>query len=227
MTISLVTDTWSIFCIFKYVNSSTSESPNTCHVNRVIDGEEYVIASPTNSAIDRFELKNNKDVKYLPSYIGEKFPNLKELYAERCGLTIVRDHYFKNMKNLQLLYLNGNKITSIESNAFRDLTSVEKLFMHNNMIETFDAKLFATMVSMKEIFLSKNQIKSLSPSTFLIVGGKLAFVDLTSNVCINKNYRSDSNMEHLESNIRDLCKQKKQLESTNGKFTQMFLSFHN
>lgn len=166
-------------------------------------------------------IKSNREVKFLPKNMGTEFSDLKDFWAKSCGLTVVRDFYFKSMKNLEFLVLSENKIVVIESDAFRDLISLEKLWLQNNMIQTFDVKLFTTMVSIKEIYLGENKIKFLSASTFLNVGGKLAFVGLKDNICINENYRSDSNMEHLESNLRDYCKQKARVTSTNGKFTQI------
>lgn len=217
MTISFATDTWRIFCIFKYANSSTSESPNTCHVNRIIDGEEYVIASPTISAIDRFELKNNKEVKYLPSHIGEKFPNLKEFDVRNCSLTVIRNKYFKKMRNLQYLILNHNNIATVESDAFKDLVSVKRLELDYNMIQTLDKNLFTSMVKLVDINLKDNKIKFLSPETFKISGGSLEIVGLPRNVCINQNYISNVNLNELESDLEDSCSENSKPISTEGK----------
>lgn len=96
--------------------------------------------------------------------------------------------YFKNMGNLKELNLKGNKIVLIESNGFQDLISVKWLLLNDNMIETLDKKLFATMVRLEFLYLNGNKNKFLSPTTFKIPGVELVYVDLESNVCIDKTY---------------------------------------
>lgn len=137
------------------------------------------------------------DVKFLPRNIGEKFPNLKIFVTESSALTIVRNFYLKNMQNLEFLNLDNNKITKIESEAFSDLVKVHQLWLHDNLIETLDENIFATMVNLKNIDLHNNKINFLSPTTFRIPGGKFDYLDLSSNVCINRFYGSgSSNLEH-------------------------------
>lgn len=145
-------------------------------------------------------------MKYLPKEVGEKFPNLKSFSSEKCGLTIVRNFYFKNMQKLDFLQLRRNEIVTIEAGSFDDLIKMDSLFLDNNLIETLDAKLFAKLVTVRKISLTSNKIKFLSPTTFKIPGGELTTVFLGENVCIDKYYYENHNLNELESDLRAKCK---------------------
>lgn len=179
-------------------------------VNRqTIDSESYVLGSPADASVERFHCDHNDDMKFLPRLIGEKFPNLYQIWILRCGLTVLRNHYFEKMENLDSMYLDSNQIASIESEAFRDLTSLTTLDLHNNVIETLPEKLFKTMTSLENILLNSNRINKLSPTIFTIPGGQLKKVQLGWNVCIHENYYSDdyesNSFKQLKSDLRTKC----------------------
>lgn len=188
----------------EYVFGSPCAEIHTCVANKAVDREGYMLGLELNTSVEAFEIKDNKEVKFLPRFIGEKFPKLKVLLVKSCGLTVLRNHVFKDMDNLQRLSLYDNKITTIESNAFKDLINVDWLNLYKNKIESLDEKLFATMVNLQTIYLNTNKIKFLSPTTFKIPGGRLVLVELESNVCINGYYYRD-NFGQLEANIRAKC----------------------
>lgn len=173
-------------------------------VNQTIDGEDYVIGSEPSNTVEQFYTSDNKEIKFLPSEIGATFPNLKEFRVWGCGLTAVRDFYLKNMGNVKFLDLGNNKITTIEPDAFRDLARVEHLFLNNNMIETLDEQLFATMFKLQLLFLGENKIRFMSPTTFRIPAGKLRWVDLRGNVCIDDDYNL-RRVDQLEAQITANC----------------------
>lgn len=176
----------------------------TCVVNQNINNEDDVIGSAFDTTIEQFHISRNKEVRFLPREIGERFPNLENFFVRDCGLEVLRNHYFQNMRNLRLLSLQNNKISSIESFAFQGLTKVEHLFFDNNLIETLDGKLFASMVNMEFLNLNNNKIKLLSHTTFKIPGGRLTDIYLRWNVCIDKEYGSD-NLDWVEGDIRANC----------------------
>lgn len=181
---------------------------STCTVNQVIDSESYVLESKFNTSVERFQISNNREVEFLPKTIGDKLPNLKEFRVVKCGLTVVRDHYTKNMQNVKRLSFLGNKITTIEVEAFKDLVRVEDLSLSYNKLQTLDEKLFATMVSLQLLFVHDNRIKFLNPNTFKIFGNiVLESVDLRSNVCIDQTYGSYShdNLDQLQLDLTMNC----------------------
>lgn len=183
-------------------------------LSQTVDSEDFVLGMPLNTSVRYCGTINDKQMKYIPRKIGEKFPNLVVFEFISCGLTVVRDFYLKNMRNVRHLYLNKNEIKTIESGAFDDLISVEFLLLHENMIETLDKNLFSKMINLHWVLLKQNKIKSLRPTTFRIPGGKLQTVALWSNVCIDKWYGPNSwdieprNMRtfsQLESDLRAFC----------------------
>lgn len=196
-----------VYCTFEKVDSWYYGKLKTCLVNQTIAIEEHILASPFNKTIEEFDISDNKNVKYLPKHIGEKFPNLKEFFAISCGLTIVRDFYFENMQNLQFLTMTFNKISTIESEAFRDLVRLERLWINDNLIETLHNKLFVSMMNLQELSVDNNKIKILGPTTFKIPGGKLELINLESNVCIDGYYglHGPKAVSELENDIRANC----------------------
>lgn len=194
----------NVFCTFEKV-----EALNTCSLNQTIDSEDYVIGSSVNATIKLFDISYKEEVKHMPNDIGEKFPYLSALRAMNCSLTIVLKSYFKNMRKLHLLSLSFNKITSIEADSFKDLIKLKNLWLDNNMIETLDENLFKTMITLGFVKLNNNKIKFLSPETFKIFGVKLEYMDLKSNVCIDKLYGSKEydldNLHNLELNLKTNC----------------------
>lgn len=181
----------------------------SCGINETINSEDCVLGSKFDSTVGAFEISDNKEVKYLPRKISEKFPNLKELFVERCGIIAVRDYYFKNMKILHILSLGSNEISSLQPNAFKDLVSLKTLHLHKNMITTLDERLFTSMVALEWLFLRDNKIKYLNPATFKIPGGNLYRIYLEHNICINEKYDLNDlkSWDKLEADIKTKCAQ--------------------
>lgn len=175
-----------------------------CEVNEPVDNEAFVLGASRNNTVRRFSITSNRKVKHLPRHIGALFPNLQGFWGERCGLTIVRNHYFKDMQNLRFLYLYSNKIASIEPDAFIDLTSVKELWLHYNLIEILDDQIFIKMVALEGLYLSYNRIQFLGAATFKIPDGKINMIFLKGNVCIDRNYASN-NYTQLEHDLGVRC----------------------
>lgn len=199
-----------MFCSFR-LHGNSYHQMKTCSVDNVIDNQDIVLGSPKNNSIERFEVSENIETKFLPKDVGEKFQNLIEFWARQCGLKIIFDFYFKNMGKLVNLNLRYNQITTIKPKAFDDLVSLRELWLNDNMIETLDENLFAKMTSLEKIGLFNNKIKFLNPETFKIPGNRrLWSVYLEGNVCISKDYNdymAEANLNQLESDLKTLCLQ--------------------
>lgn len=191
-------------CIAASLKVPCRFSSTICEVIEPIEHEASVLESSRNTTVTRFDISLNRDAKHLPRHIGALFPELQGLLARRCGLTTVRNHYFRDMQNLRFLYLYSNKIATIEPNAFLDLTSVKELWLQYNLIETLDEQIFVPMVSLEKVSLSFNKIKFLYPATFNIPGVKLDAVFLIKNVCIDGIYRSN-NLPQLRYELSTRC----------------------
>lgn len=174
-----------------------------CTVTQSIDSEQYVFGSTLNSTIESVHFQNNKKVEFLPREIGKKSSSLRIIDANGCGLTVVRDFYFKNLKNLRSLFLDHNQIKTIEPSAFADLARMIELNLHNNLIETLDEKLFVTTPQLSLIYLNHNKIKFLSPSTFNVP--RLWAIHLGSNVCINDLYMESHDIEQMKLDLKANC----------------------
>lgn len=194
--------------VYCTIDKSRRNTRNICKFYQAIDNEDFALRSPEFSdSIRYFDTSFNKQVKFLPRNIGKKLPNLKAFWGQSCGLTIVRDFYFKNMRELDSLHLGGNQIKKIEPTAFDDLVSLTGLFLWHNQIEALDENIFIKLKKLEDISLSNNKIKFLSPSTFIIPGnGKLRAIDLQYNICITSQYLGVGSFIQLEADIKANCK---------------------
>lgn len=185
------------------------ETFTICEVGQDIESEDYVLVSKPDATIKACQVSNNRQVKFLPRHVSEKFPGLTTFSAIQCGLTILRDFYFMGMQTLERLFLSNNFIALIEPKAFKDLTSVVELSLKGNLIEILEGNHFSTMINLHYLLLSDNKIKVLSVDTFKIPDGKLNYVELQSNTCINGIY----NMTMLESALQEKCTLEKAVEN--------------
>lgn len=176
-----------------------------CVIEPSIDDKFYAVASDSSKTVLSFDIHDKRDTKFLPRYIGEKFPNLEEVTAYNCSLSIIRSFYFSDMRNVRYMDLSFNSITRIEKKSFNDLFNVKYLYLGNNRIKTLDRELFNFMISLKDLDLVHNKISSLDPDTFKIRGGKLIEVNLLSNVCIDASYASSEDIIRLEDDLRNKC----------------------
>lgn len=194
-----------VSCTLKTVRSILMGQLSTCSVIENIEHEDYILQSTLDNTVKAFDISDNRKVKFLPMRIGENFPKLIRFATRRCGLTVVRDHYFKNMQKLEFMDLKRNKIESIAGNAFKDLVSLTNLNLENNRIEILDESLLSSMIKLEFIELNSNKIKFLSPKTFKIPGGKLGRVRLRSNTCLDRWYGVKYQLNQLEFDIKANC----------------------
>lgn len=177
---------------------------SNCVIEGAIQDENYALESDFGTKLLGFRIYDNKDLKYLPRLIGEKFPNLETFTVWNCSLQIVRDFYFKDLRKVVFLSLYSNQIETIDTGSFDDLIKVKSMNLQYNRIRTLDVKLFATMENLRILDLSNNQIQVLKPSTFKIPNGQLNHVNLYLNVCISKNYLP-SDVNRLDTDLEKNC----------------------
>lgn len=174
-----------------------------CAINQTIDNDQYNFGSYLDPTIESIHFRNNKATKSMPRKIGEKSPSLRRIEGNGCGLTIIRDFYFKNLQNLESLILNNNQIKTIEPSAFVDLIKLGELHLHFNQIETLDQKLFLATPRLGLLYLANNNIKFLSPSTLNIPA--LEIVHLGSNVCIDAMYFGSDDVNRMKLDLKANC----------------------
>lgn len=196
----------NVFCSFRLQFSyQHARRIPTCVIEPSIYNDFFVIGSGHNVTTLGFNINETPQAKFLPRYIGNKFPNLEELTAYKCSLSIIRSFYLDNMRRVQFVDFSSNQISAIERGSFKDLFSVKYLYLGSNRIETLDKDLFRVMVNLKSLDLASNRIKSLITGTFYVPGGKLAELNFLSNVCIDGNYEN-KDFERLEADARSCLK---------------------
>lgn len=175
-----------------------------CVIEGAIEDENYALESHVRPALLGFRVYDNKNLNFLPRFIGEKFPNLETFTILNCSLQIVRNFYFKDLRKVRFMNLFSNNIASIENGSFDDLVKVRSLHLQYNRIRTVDVELFATMVNLKNLDLGNNQIQFLTPTTFKIPNGKLEKINLYLNVCISKSYLPND-ISQLDADLQSKC----------------------
>lgn len=110
----------------------------TCYMkNATVDSADFEISSSADTTIRALHFGDNKQIRFLPENIAQKFPNLAMLYAGYCSIEIVSYVNFKGLGNLRWLHLQTNGIEKIDSNVFKDLLLLEELFLREYLINKY------------------------------------------------------------------------------------------
>ena len=67
-------------------------------------------------------------------YIADNFPQLKELFASNCNISVLPDDFGDKLKNLQSLYLDDNNISKLPA-SIGNLVNLKKLYLTDNKIK--------------------------------------------------------------------------------------------
>lgn len=149
---------------FSYENRSME----TCYMySQTIDDPHDVISTGKGyHSIEGYNVKDNKDAKYIPENIGTIFPNLIIARFWNCSLKSVDNNSWKNLKKLVALYLGHNQIMSVECGAFKDLISLEVLTLAHNQIVFLCSTIFDSLVELTQLFLDDNELEFLNRNIF-------------------------------------------------------------
>jgi Leucine rich repeat len=139
----------------------------TCNIeNQSIDNHGYIITPARDATVKTFNIRNNKNVKFIPDNVGDTFPQLIAFQIWNCSLEVVEGFPFKSMHELQLLNLGSNHIVYIESGAFDQLIKLERIQLNNNKIEHLMLQTFIGLSNLEHLYLNKNQIRFLNEQIF-------------------------------------------------------------
>lgn len=94
-----------------------------------INVPECTISGLEDDTVRLFDSSRNRQVEFLPIRMGEKFPSLMTLDAQRCKVKEISKLNFENLFHLRTLNLNFNKLEAIQIDTFKDLVSLESLFL--------------------------------------------------------------------------------------------------
>ena len=142
-------------------------SIKTCYieVNR-IDSEGFVIEGDLDNTVKVLDVYDNKEIKFLPEKIAEKFPALEGYNVCYCAISEVKEKHFKNLQKLKILILESNEINSIASNSFKDLIKLERLYLKDNKIKVLEPKLLGSLKNLLKISVEANRIEELDENIF-------------------------------------------------------------
>ena len=190
-----ITPSWTLdnFCF--YQRSETGyfcELLSGTHLNR---DDEFVIlgnhVSPLTD-LDVVRVVSSQDfpsnLKFLPSALLQKFPNLKNLellnvrletlnrleYCEKLE-KISLDHnmlarispgIFENCSNLTEISIGSNEINELDDEAFRNLQKLQILSLKNNIIDKVIPKIFDLLPNLKSVDLQSNRINEIPSNSF-------------------------------------------------------------
>lgn len=164
-----------------------------------INSDDVKISDARNENTTMLFFYNNIRISFLPIEIHEKFPDLLGIIARDCAILTISKKNVNKLRKLEVLDLAKNKIQKIESDSFDDLTNIEfiglgKRFLNLSKINAFEL-FFGT---------GYNQIKFLNGKLFELKP-KLNSIDLSGNICINKDARRYKEVQSLLPVITEKC----------------------
>lgn len=122
--------------------------------------------------IESLCIKNATNLKYLPSGITKKLPNLKVFEVEYSGLTHIDHHDMKQFcSKLLRVRFSYTALTALNGDLFKHNTNLIYVNVENNHLKYIDLKLFKN-------FSNK----------------KLIYIDFSKCDCINRKFDSSSNL---------------------------------
>lgn len=95
----------------------------------VINSTEFLITSDRDEAIEGFYAEGNEKLDFLPTNLGDKFPNLINLHARNCSIKAISKENFEGLDKLRRLNLAGNQIKKIADDTFDSIPSVENIWL--------------------------------------------------------------------------------------------------
>jgi Leucine-rich repeat (LRR) protein len=99
---------------------------------------------------------SGSNLNYLPSNIGQNFPNLEELSVIDASLTSLTKEIFQNLPNLKTLHLSG--VQNFDLDTFEDLRSLKNLNLNTEVEDIEEA--FWELYSLETIYLKVPRLKT-------------------------------------------------------------------
>lgn len=216
----------ALFCRFENISGSILGNFRTLRIcfiegQSVLSPDSTIKQYPVGSAKGLY-INSNKDIKFVPANIAAIFPNLISLQIYKCAITAIGDQ-FKGLLSLDQLYLGFNDIETIAEDAFVDNANIEELNMSENKLKHLSAGLFRSLIKLKSLHLHNNQINSIESGAFENLNN-LNDLKLSGNPCINKDYRSGSDVSNLKIDLETMCIEDTITENPNGDATLTTIS---
>ena len=143
---------------------------------------------------------HDTNTKYIPTNLGY-FPHLIALRIMNTQLVEIKTEDFHGMRDLKIIGFYSNKLSSIPLDVFATLTKLRNIDLRKNQIEELPNGIFKNNLELEDIHLQHNKIKYLGTEMFNGLK-KLNSVELSFNICINKDYRGASKINQMKDDIK-------------------------
>lgn len=165
----LVSTSDQVSCDFVTSNWDTLKTTlRTCNiVNQTVDSQQVNISSLQDSTAKGLNIRDEKDVIYLPANVAELYPNLVAVSIFNCSLKSTNKQICNKLLELRYLNFGRNKIKMVESEAFAKLTKLEYLALGWNQIELISEQAFKSLTNLKKLYLHDNRIQWLNSKLLL------------------------------------------------------------
>lgn len=189
-----------LHCYFKEINFSiTFLGPQySCQILGGSTNSKYSISKLFGQHTSKF---TDKDVMqfvmdyttstYLPTNLYDFFPNLKLLAVRSSNVQFIEKVNFEGFKAIQYLSLSDNNMETIPSDTFEDLATVIMINLHKNLLTTLHKDLFKNNIMLETLHLEANRITFLKSNMFNHLKN-IKLIDLSNNLCLNKNYSNST-----------------------------------
>lgn len=214
------------------LNCNMNNKTQSCKATDLkVQFENTRLEKLSNELIDPSELSSltisKQQTLFLPSNLGQMFPNLEELIVTYSGLFRIDNSCLSGLSHLQVLTLKGNKIFEIPLNVFEEGSELVSIDLSENRIATLEVGVFNHLENLRELNLKSNFLISMTTEilkplikleTLNLSGNKLEFIsidlltsidtiekaDFANNNCINISF-PEATKEIFEETFIDRC----------------------
>lgn len=163
-----------------------------------INSTDFLITSPRNELFVVFFARYNKKLQYLPSNLGEKFPNLLSLFADGCSIEELSKENFKGLNKLNYLELSDNQIETINDDVFEYTPEIKGIDLGEQWSDLNNC-----VNHWKFHQIGSNKIKKINGRAFASL--ELTSVVLRGNECIDELFSSDGAIAKLPRIVTEKC----------------------
>lgn len=114
--------------------------------------------------------RNNNDVKkfhceghemrFLPQYLGDVFPNLEMLALFHNNLEEIKSEDLKTLKNLEVLWIERNNLKVLDSDLFINNPKLRFIAISSNKIVHVDFYTFDHLLNLEKLYFEFNPCQS-------------------------------------------------------------------
>lgn len=87
----------------------------------------YIISDLFNDEVGLMDLRDNRNIEFLPISVHQIFPNIIAYYASGCAIKEISKRNFENLIYLEYVYLVKNQIYAILSDTFEGLGNLKEI----------------------------------------------------------------------------------------------------